>query len=194
MATPEQCLVAGDVRLPLDIYQKRLTQTVADDAFDTELQRAIIHVNGTIPKLASGKSCSTSTVEVIKERCSMPDSHFLASGTLSQLDLNVNAISSVDVATVKMVMEQATSTKRLHELIGAITINIDTWGSSEFTQLVRADKDGYVQALCLIILWSSEDETVSKELSSLATDLTFKFQKLGSGLGFLLKCMCMGRL
>ena len=194
MATPEQCLVAGDVRLPSDIYQKRLTEAVAGDAFDTEFQRAIIHVNGTIPKLALGKSCGTSTVSVIKERCSMPDSHFLASGTLSQLDLNANAISSVDVATVKMVMEQATSTKRLHELIGAITINIDTWSSSEFTQLVRADNDGYVQALCLIILWSSEDETVSKELSSLATDLTFKFQKLGSGLGFLLKCMCMGRL
>ena len=87
------------------------------------------------------------------------------------------------MGTIKMVMDQATSTNRLRELIGPITINIDTWSESEFTQLIRADKDGYVQALCLLIFWSSDDEALSTALSSLATDLIFKFQKLGQGLG-----------
>ena len=193
MATPEQLpLAPGDVRLQSDIFQNKLKQTMLDALFDTELQKAILYVNGAIPKVASGKSCGTSTAEVIKRNCDMDDSHFSASGTLSQLDLGANAISSLDVATVIMVMEQATSTTRLHELIGPITINIDTWNGSEFTELARADKDGYVQALCLVIFWSSDDETLSKALSSLATDLTFKFQKLGRGPGFLLKMHVYG--
>lgn len=192
IAMAEQFLAPGDVRLQSDMFQDKLTQIMADDAFDTELQKAILHINGAIPKLASGVSCATSSVDVIKQRCSTPDSHFSASGTLSQLDLSANAISSLDTATVLMVMEQATSTKRLHELIGPITVNVDTWSGSEFTQLNRADKDGYVQALCLIILWSSEDEALSKTLESLATDLTFKFQKLGNGPGFLSKLHVYG--
>ena len=182
-------LVVADVRLPSDHFQAKLDKIMADDVFDTELQKASIHINGAIPKAASGKSCGITIVEVIKEHCNTSDS-YSASGTLSQLDLKANAISSLDTGTIKMVMDQATNTNRLRELIGPITTNIDTWSGSEFTQLIRADKDGYVQALCLIIFWSSDDEALSTALSSLATDLIFKFQKLGQGLGQLLKCMC----
>ena len=183
-------LPAGDVRLPSDMFQAKLRHAVADD-FVTELKKATLHVNGAIPKEASGKSCPTSTAEAIKEKCQTAEANFSSSGTLSQLNLDANAISSLDVGTIRMVMDNATSINRLQELIGPITINIDSWTGSELIQLVRADKDGYVQALCLIILWCSDDTDLSKSLESLATDLVFKFQKLGQGLGFLSKCMCM---
>ena len=193
---PQQALPflsQGDVRLPAVMFHEKLMQVVAGDSFAAEIERSYLHVNATIPKVASGKSCALATTDVIKERCVNADSHFSASGTLSQLNLRVNAISSLDVGTIKMVIEQSTSINRLHELIGPIVINIDACTGAEFLDLVRADKDGYVQALCLIILWCADDANLAAALSSLATDLTFKFQKLGQGLGLLLKCMCMGR-
>ena len=184
---PLPFLAPGDAHPPSDTFQTKLHEAMAANAFDTELQKAFIYVNEAIPKSAVGRSCGISTAEVIKGHCDTPDSHFSASGTLSQLDLGVNAISSLDVGTIKMVMEQATNKNRLLEMMGPVTINIDAWSGSEFTQLKRADKDGYVQAFCLIIFWSQHDEALSKVLSSSATDLIFKFQKLGQGLGLLFK-------
>ena len=185
-------LSQGDVRLPSEVYHQKLMRAVADDTFGTEIEKAILHVYGAIPKEASGKSCGLSTAAVIKAHCVSADSHFSSSGTLSQLNLRSNAISTLDVGTIRMVIEQATSTNRLHDLVGAIVINVDAWSGAEFAELDRADKDGIVYALCLIILWSAEDAALSATLKTLATDLTFKFQKLGQGLGLLLKCMCMG--
>ena len=163
---------------------------VADDTIDQEILTAIAHVEATVPYAAKGKSCAVATADAIKEKCVDVVSHFSASGSLNQLDLKARAISSLDVATIKMVLEQAGSVHRLHELIGPIAINVDTWAGSELKGLIRADKDGYVHGLCLILLWVSQtDKAIAEPLVSMATDLEFKFQKLGSGLGLLLNCM-----
>ena len=179
----------SSVLLPSDEYQKKLLDAVADNTFNTQLEEAIVHVMNKIPQVALGKSCGLARAEVIKTTCVGMDDSLMVSGTLSQLNLREKAINSLDVGTLKMVMEEATSVPRLAELIGPITINVDTWTTSELTNLVRGDKDGYVHGLCLIILWSAEDDAISAALTALATDLTFKFRKLGRGGELLLLCV-----
>jgi hypothetical protein len=182
-------LAPGDTRIPVDIFQQKITKLVADDSFEQELNTAIAHCEASVPEAPLGKSCAIATPEQIKDKCATADAHFSASGSLRALCLNANAIKSFDVATVKMVMEQAVSVDRLLELIGPIAINVDSWAGVEFKELMRADKDGYVHALCLILLWTSYDDALHAAVKSMARDLTFKFQKLGAGLGLLLKCM-----
>ena len=176
-------IAQDDVRLPTDVFVEKITKIVADDAFEAELSMAYKHVEAMVPYEAAGLSCAIATAELIKDKCGDPDSSYLASASLNQLSLRADAISSLDIATIKMVMDQAVSVKRLHELIGPITINIDSWEGTEFKELVRADKDGYVQALCLILLWTAGDGQHADPMVAMAQDLTFKFQKLGSGLG-----------
>jgi hypothetical protein len=188
-------IAQGDVHLPSDMLQEKLNQVMADDKFGIEFEKAALHVEATIPKEAAGISCNLVTAEEIKNKCQLPDASVMVSGTLSQLALRENAISTLDVGTIKLVMEQATSVTRVKEMMGVIAINIDSWANLDFKDLARADKDGFVIALCLIIFWCDSDGNadISAALKSMATDLTFKFQKLGQGMGLLFKCMCMGR-
>ena len=57
------------------MFQAKLRQAVADDLV-TELKKATLHVNGAIPKEASGKSCPTSTAQAIKEKCQTVEANF----------------------------------------------------------------------------------------------------------------------
>jgi hypothetical protein len=184
-------LAQGDVRLPVATFMNKLNALDAGDAFDTEIARAMIRSKELVPVVPAGNSCAVATPEVIKEKCTAVDSHFLASGTLSQLNLQENAINSLDVGTIKMVIEQSVSIVRLKDLIGPITINMDTWAGGAAIDLVRADKDGYVHALCLMLLWSDDGDAETKTaLTTLCTDLTFKFEKMGQGVGhFLNACV-----
>ena len=188
-ASSPPTLTSGDVRLPAKMYQDTLEEALIVCGLQCALEDAMKFVTANVPKKAAGKRRGLATVDEIKSRCVMPDDHFSASGSLSQLDLRSNAINLVDVGYIQMVIDQASSMRCLRELIGPIAINVDTWSGSEFVDLMRGDNDGVVHALCLIIYWcQTESHTATAALDVLipfATDLTFKFQKMGKGLWLL---------
>ncbi len=190
-ASSPPTLTSGDVRLPAKMYQDKLEEVLIAGGLQCEIDDAIQFVTVNVPKTAAGNRCGLATVDEIKTRCVMPDDHFSASGSLSQLDLRSNAINLVDVGYIQMVIDQASSMRCLRELIGPIAINVDTWSGADFADLKRGDNDGVVQALCLMIYWCQSDTEALDALIAFATDLTFKFQKMGKGLWLLFSNDCV---
>jgi len=178
---PLLILAPGDVRLDTGKLKGLFTDLVGAAGLANEIQMAYEHVQRHIPTQALGKSCACTDVNTIRAKCADPLANFLTSGTLSQLDLQANAISTLDYGAMQSVMGLAVSVKRLHGLIGPISINADAWGGDEMTNLQRAEKDAIVMGLSLIIYWMRDDLVISEALKDIATDLTFKFQKLGTG-------------
>ncbi len=84
----------------------------------------------------------------------------MISGTLSHLDLACAAISSsTDVARIRHVVQEAVNVNDLHsKKIGTIIVNMSTWGGKAADQkLQRANKDGEVAALCLLLFRESQE-------------------------------------
>lgn len=184
-------LTLGDVGLPAKMYQDKLEEVLIAGGLQCELEDAMKFVTDKVPNKAAGKRCGLATASEIKSRCTMPDDYFSASGSLSQMDLRAMAINIVDVGCIQMVIDQASSMRSLHELIGPIAINVDTWSGADFADLRRGDSDGFVHALCLMIFWCQSDTAALDALIPFATDLTFKFQKMGKGLWLLFSNECV---
>jgi hypothetical protein len=190
-ASSPPTLTSGDVRLPAKMYQDKLEEVLIAGGLQCALEDAMKFVTDKVPNTAAGKRCALTTACEIKSRCVMPDDHFSASGSLAQLDLRSMAINLMDVGCMQMVIDQALSMRCLHELIGPIAINVDTWSGADFADLKRGDNDGVVQALCLMIYWCQSDTEALDALIAFATDLTFKFQKMGKGLWLLFSNDCV---
>ena len=184
-------LTFGDVLLPAKMYQDKLEEVLIAGGLQCAIDDAMKFVTDKVPNTAAGKRCALATPSEIKSRCVLPADHFSASGTLSQLNLRSMAINLVDVGCIKMVIDQSSSMRCLDELVGPIAINVDTWTGADFTGLMRGDNDGVVQALCLMIYWCEPGAEAFDALIPFASDLTFKFQKMGTGLWLLFSNECV---
>ena len=129
-----------------------------------------------VPK---GRRCCIIDPADIKQRCMIRDC--LAAGTLSQMDLNAQANPFVDVSSIRVLVAGAKSVFDIPTFVGQVMINVDTWASDTATCLCRADKDGFVMAVCLLIYWHKDDPPTFDALSDYASDMAFMFISLGTG-------------
>ena len=66
--------------------------------------------------------------------------------------------------------------KTFKEMVGKIIINASVWDGNSYEQLIRADKDAEVQAMCLVAYWCKVPQ-----VSEAFADLTFEFRYNGTG-------------
>ena len=156
----------------------RVDKLLIEHKLDAEIAQAFSYAQEHVPKEPLGV-----TVPLRKDHTSLSEG-LLISGTLSQLDLSCPAIQGgTDVARIRHVLMEGIDLKDLRALIGTIIVNTSTVGGN----LQRANKDGEVAALCLLIFWQSTaavDPDTSKRLMDTACDLSFECQSCGSGSAF----------
>ena len=133
-----------------------------------------------VTKTPLGKNCGIVAPGDIKQKCGS-HGRCLASGTLAQLNLNADAIGTFDTATISMVMNEARYVQNIADIVGEIVINIDTSSQDLTHDLHRVDKDGCVQALCLLIYWHKDNTQALGALIEYASDMVFMFKRLGTG-------------
>ena len=132
-----------------------------------------------VTRVPKGRRCCIIDPADIKQRCMIRDC--LAAGTLSQMDLNAQAVLVIDVSSIRILIAGANSVFDLPTFVGQVIINVDTWTSNTATSLCRADKDGFVMALCLLIYWHKDDPLTLAALIDYASDMAFMFISLGTG-------------
>ena len=101
------------------------------------------------------------------------------SGALGQLSLADRALSTLDSGKIGHIIESASTDGHLKALIGTIIVNIDD--SADFSNFKRVNKDAEVDALCLLMLWTSADSQATERMILLASDLVFHGRRLGTG-------------
>ena len=165
-----------DMALPIDSAQK-FKKMVQDDTMAAALQEAYSYVKTkalTAPLLISGP---VHTKESIREKMSADaKGSVTASSTLMDMNLDADAVATLDVARIQWVLANHTTVHALKGCIGTITVNWDS--ADELGKSVqRLDKDAEIQALCLLILWTDGH----KALLDVAADLVFKYVHAGLG-------------
>ena len=162
---------------------KRLEQLLKDKTLEKEIAQAFEFVKGNVSWVPLGMTVPLRT----GESGTQSDGAML-SGTLSQLDLPRAAITAgVDVAKIRHVLMESINIKELRTQIGNIIVNTSTETMAD-GKLQRANKDGEVTALSLLILWSSEDladpQVTMNRLTEMACDLVYECHACGSGSSF----------
>ena len=105
----------------------------------------------------------------------------LAAGTLSQMDLDAHDNPFIDVSSIRVLIAGVKTVSDIPTFVGQVIINVDTWTSDTATGLCRADKDGFVMAVCLLIYWHKDDPSTLDALIDYASDMAFMFISLGTG-------------
>ena len=82
-------------------------------------------------------------------------------------------------------MESNSSVHDLEKAIGQIIVNMSQWGNGKIEDMVRANKDAEVDALCLLLWWAKDTQEEAPDvflaLRETCTDLVFDGQKLDTG-------------
>ena len=163
------------VPLPADCAEK-LTNLVKSDALMATLSEAYTYTKTVVsptPLLISGPAHTKAS---LKEKMSADaDGSVTASGTLMDLNLEVDAVTTLDVARIQWMMTHHAHVRAFKDGIGVITVNWDT-ADANGSSAHRLDKDAEIQALCLLIFW-----TQAKAFVDVAADLVFKYVHGGLG-------------
>ena len=154
---------------------------IMDDRLECELASALDYVKQNVVPIPAGKTVGKRTVDEITLQMSDPNGSVIASGALTQIALETNAVGTIDAGRIHHLLTTADTLAELKELIGPIVINGDlllpSTENSDLNQpLTRLNKDAEVHALCLLIFW-----TKMQALVKLATDLLFQYTHGGVG-------------
>ena len=169
---------------------EKLMQLIMNDRLHSEVQSAVEFVKTRVPMTPKGKQVGARTLADIRDQLTELDSTTIASGSLTALQLEVNAVGTLDAGRIHYLMTAADTTAELRKLIGTIVINGDLLppaapdvpdgeGGRVVDQplnLSRLNKDAEVHTLCLLIYW-----TKSQALIDLASDLVFEYVHGGIG-------------
>ena len=170
-----KCAPADEVDctpLPEDCGDKFLSLVKSDMVMPT-LKEAYAYTKTVVspePLLISGPPHTKAS---LKEKMSDGDASVTASSTLIDLNIESDAVTTLDVARIKWMLTHHAHARAFKDGIGTITVNWDTVdvnGSSG----QRLDKDAEVQALCLLIYW-----TKSEVFVKIAADLVFTYVHAG---------------
>ena len=163
------------VPLPADCAEK-LMSLGKSDALMATLSEAYTYTKTVVsptPLLISGPAHTKAS---LKEKMSADaDGSVTASGTLMDLNLEVDAVTTLDVARIQWLMTHHADARAFKDAIGLITVNWDT-ADANGSSLQRLDKDAEIQALCLLIFW-----TKAQAFIDAAADLVFKYVHGGQG-------------
>ena len=99
----------------------------------------------------------------------------LQGGTLQDLALEIDALTTIDIARLQWMLTQHADARSFKDAIGVIAVNFDTVDHN-VKQGRRLDKDAEIQALCLLIYW-----TEAKAFIDMASDLVIKYVHAGHG-------------
>ena len=164
-----------NIALPADCGMKPM-ELVKNESLMTTLKDAYTYVKNVVPITPLYVSGPPHTKASLKEKMDKgDDGSVTASGTLIDLNLDVDAVSTLDVARIQWMLTQHTHARPFKDAIGLITVNWDTTDSN-CSQGQRLDKDAEIQALCLLIYW-----TKSKAFIDMAADLVIKYVHAGLG-------------
>ena len=95
--------------------------------------------------------------------------------TLQDIALEVDALSTIDIARVQWMLTAHADSRSFKDSIGVISVNYDTV-DEHVKQGRRLDKDAEIQALCLLIYW-----TEAQPFIDIASDLVIKYVHAGCG-------------
>ena len=158
----------------LDAMVKKL---IKDDTLATTLAQAYAYAKTKVSAEPKHISAPFHTPSSIKEHMDRDaNGSILASATLLNFSIEVDAISTYDVARILWMLTSHDDARSFKDAIGPITVNYDSVdencrGGS------RLDKDAEIHALCLLIMWTEG----AKPFVELAADLVVKFVHAGTG-------------
>ena len=163
------------IPLPTDGGEK-LMNLVKSDALMATLKEAYTYAKTVVsptPLMISGPSHTKTS---LKEKMSADaDGSVTASSSLTDLNLECDAVSTLDVVRIKWMLTHHADVRAFKKGIGTITVNWDTVDAN-ISSGQRLDKDAEIQALCLLIFW-----TKSQAFLDVAADLVFEYVHAGQG-------------
>ena len=172
--------VSGRTQLPPADLIARFQQAIGDGTLSVIINRAFAAVITAVPTTPAGKCCAIRDVADVKAVAGSngADQSMLFSGTLSQLDLQSPAASTIDCGRINQLLECA-FVSDLRSMLGPIIINFDAWICDTAQGLMRCNCDAEVTTLALVRFWRAGDATVIADIDATATDLTFDCKKFG---------------
>ena len=159
---------------------KMFLAIVADGTLPVVLDKARMFVLGHVPVDPLGVTASIRKPAEIKALIDQGTSQVMFSATLANLALATQAHRTPDTGRIKQLLDLPTIAE-LRGQIGPIIVNRDAWLSETTTGLHRCDKDGEIDALCLLMYWCQDNTAVMVELDKLSADLVFDCRSWGTG-------------
>ena len=159
-------------------YADKFKKLVISNELAAELQRAYKYVADLNPMEPAGITVGTRSLDDVKKLIRDNSDGIMFSGSLSKLSLDDGALTTIDSGRIGYIIESAGTDSQLKCMMGVIIVNVDSASDQKFK---RANKDAEVDALCLLMYWTSDDRQITEKLIQLASDLVFQGRHLGSG-------------
>ena len=157
-------------------FAARFLGIVNADALVDELAASIAWVRENVPKTPVGAACPLRTPTDIKQLLDKGTEGVLSAGSLSALSLSASAVATIDTGRISLLLTNYRTLKSFKAMVGKVIINASVWDGNSYEQLIRADKDAEVQAMCLVAYWCK-----IPQVSEAFADLTFEFRYNGTG-------------
>ena len=167
------------VKLPTDSVDK-FKRLVISGNLSAEVHQAYKYVQSLPAMVPAGITVAARNFVDVQKLIGDNPEGIMFSGSLSQLSVEDRALSTIDYGRIGFIIESAATDAQLKSLMGVIMVNIAE-GVKEASNLLRANKDAEVDALCLIMSWNSRNEQILKRLTAIAADLVFLGRRLGAG-------------
>ena len=187
MATPASKRAIANLgkwlKAPQTIFDRdfadKFKKLVISSGLAAELQTAYKYVASLGPMTPAGVAVGVRQLDDVKKLIRDNADGIMFPGCLSQLRLDEGALSTIDSGRIGYIIESAATDAQLKNLIGVIIVNMHD--ARHDADLKRASKDAEVDALCLLMYWTSDDKQASDRLLLLASDLVFQGRDLGTG-------------
>ena len=172
---PAPTTEVAKIALPADAGAK-LKQLVRDETLQATLILAMAFTKTVVSTTAMHVSGPFHMPESIKEKMhDDADATMHAGATLQDIALEVDALSTIDIARVQWMLTAHADSRSFKDSIGVISVNYDTV-DEHVKQGRRLDKDAEIHALCLLIYW-----TEAQPFIDIASDLVIKYVHAGCG-------------
>ena len=144
-------------QLPTADVTARFKKAIADGTLSVILEKAFTAVLRNVSTVSVGKACAIRDVADVKAvaGAAVPEQSVLFSGTLSQLDLQSAAASTIDCGRVSQLLACA-YVSDLRSMLSPVIINLDTWTGDTAEGLMRCNCDAEVAALAVLRHWCGD--------------------------------------
>ena len=157
-------------------FAARFLGVVNADALADELAASIAWVRENVPKTPVGAACPLRKPTDIKQLLDKGTEGVLSAGNLSASSLSASAVATIDTGRISLLLTNYRMLKSFKAMVGKVIINASVWDGKSYEELIRADKDAEVQAMCLVAYWCK-----IPQVSEAFADLTFEFRYNGTG-------------
>ena len=173
-ASVHQPLADRDVIFSSKAYVKDFQKHLLNGTIEGELKQAIAYVSQHVSVQPIGATCQVrDPADLFVQAKTSP---ILTGGSLAQLHLRADAVSTLDGGRIAFLMNEYTSGRKLLQNVGNIAISNDSWDGTHQVDLHRLNKDAEVHVLCLYAYWLKNDS-----FNIALADLKFEYQAAGFG-------------